>query len=95
MEGGGYVIILLLEFHLIVCYSMDQAISFFGQAGTAKLIMFNPLTTHDVNLPAGYSSLFLCITLSSNLLFSATFVICNSLVESTKYLTAGTNYNMR
>lgn len=32
---------------------MDQAISFFGQAGTAKLIMFNPLTTHDVNLPSG------------------------------------------
>jgi len=25
----------------------------------------------------------------------ATFVICNSLVEATKYLTAGTNYNMR
>jgi len=42
------------------------------------LIEFNPLTTFDVNLPAG-----------------ASFVICNSLVEATKYLTAGTNYNMR
>eukprot|EP01111_Echinosteliopsis_oligospora_P015328 TRINITY_DN6030_c0_g1_i1.p1 TRINITY_DN6030_c0_g1~~TRINITY_DN6030_c0_g1_i1.p1 ORF type:complete len:465 (-),score=120.94 TRINITY_DN6030_c0_g1_i1:29-1423(-) len=62
MEGGG----------------MDQAISFLAQAGKAKLIEFNPLTTFDVQLPS-----------------DASFVICNSLVEATKYMTAGTNYNKR
>jgi N-acetylgalactosamine kinase len=62
LEGGG----------------MDQAISFLAQAGTAKLIEFNPLRNFDVTLPQG-----------------ATFVISNSLVESTKYVTAATNYNMR
>jgi len=34
-------------------------------------------------------------TFDVNLPSGASFVICNSLVESTKYLTAGTNYNMR
>ena len=86
---------------------MDQAISLLAQHGTAKLIEFNPLTTFDVNLPAGYAreretkkkrekyhdqQCDYCLLI---MLYRAAFVICNSLVESTKYLTAGTNYNMR
>lgn len=72
---------------------MDQAISFLAQAGTAKLIEFNPLRNFDVNLPNGY--VFVCTPIEYLVPFSATFVICNSLVESTKYVTAGTNFNMR
>jgi galactokinase len=45
MEGGG----------------MDQAISFLAQHGTAKLIEFNPLTTFDVSLPAGYAVNRICL----------------------------------